>query len=156
METDAQSPPFYLTFWGSFQCDGLATKLLGTEVRDFWFETANERGQFRERVEGLADEHGRTVVFSESNGPLSLKRTVAVMVLRHEGRDYDLEYDFGFGYPPEDAYFMFHEGNYSCDCNRSIFLHERYSEVPELEACGDTINMMRFDIEYRDAESEEE
>jgi len=154
MSTDHQTPPFHLSFWGSFNNDGLATKLLETEARDFWFETSDERQRFRERVESLAARHGHLVVFAESNGPLCRKRTVVVMVLRYEGKDYDLEYDFGFGYSAESAHYMFHEGNYACDCNRSLFLHQRYPEVPELEQCGDTILMVSFEVQHREADKE--
>lgn len=144
--------PYHLCFWGSIESDGYASQKLGTEDRDFWFETAEERDQFQQRVNDLAVAADRMVVFNTSEGPLCTKRTVAVMVLIVDGKDYDLEYDFGFGYSADSAYWMFHEGNYGCDCNRSLFLHRRYPEVKEREECGEEIVMKSFKVEHREKE----
>lgn len=45
--------------------------------------------------------------------------------------DYDIDEDGNDG-----AYYMWNDGNYSCDCNRSLFLWEWKKE--ELECSGET------------------
>ena len=68
------------------------------------------------------------------------------LIAEYLGTPYDLTYDFGDNYSVAGAWFMFHEGNYSCDCNLSIFL-DRYGGhfFPGLN-CGERIKYRRFDI----------
>jgi hypothetical protein len=93
-----------------------------------------------------------TVVAVETEHPA--ERTVALVTLRWKGTDWQIEQDFGYGYPAESARYMFSEGNYSCDCNRTIFLRERYPDAgfPDEEKCGHEIEMVRFVIERRAGE----
>jgi hypothetical protein len=44
---------------------------------------------------------------------------------------------------------MFVDGNYSCDCNRSLLLQKEYGDeaIPEL-ACGDEIVLKEYHIEH--------
>ena len=72
-------------------------------------------------------------------------RTIAKMVFSYQGKEYPYEYDFGFAYPAEIAEYMFTEGNYACDCNRSNFLSSRYEGFQEME-CGDEIEMKYFEV----------
>lgn len=52
-------------------------------------------------------------------------RTVAKMVfVLPDGHEVPCIYDFGYGYPEDSARYMFEEGNYSCDCNKAIFISE--------------------------------
>ena len=68
-----------------------------------------------------------------------MKSTIATMILvLPDGREYSCNHDFGHEYPEQSAEFMLTEGNYSCDCNRSIILNSIYSEVPIFD-CGETI-----------------
>ncbi len=39
--------------------------------------------------------------------------------------------------------FMFEEGNYSCDCNRSLFIQATDPSFPAYE-CGETIKLVDF------------
>lgn len=77
-------------------------------------------------------------------------RTIASMNLRTpEGKLYPYSYDFGYDYPEDSARFMFYEGNYSCDCNLSDFLHDAgYIEQGDWE-CGDTIKIEDFKVDYK-------
>lgn len=84
------------------------------------------------------DEHG-----SEVN---TYKRTVAVVELRAPGGQVvRTEQDFGYGYPSHQAQYMYEEGNYSCDCNRSVFMG-----IEPGMSCGETIEMVSFKVEERD------
>lgn len=68
-------------------------------------------------------------------------RTVARMTLTlPDGRAFDIEHDFGCGYPPESAEFMFEDGSYGCDCNLSLALRDAGHDVEEMD-CGDLIKI---------------
>lgn len=140
---------YHLFFWGGIENDGLATAKFGPE-RNYWFATPEERARFKAQVSLFAHAAGQIVCFNESDGPLALKRTVAKMVLIHDGKRYPYEEDFGYGYPAHGADFMFHEGNYSCDCNLSRFIRRTHADadVPEME-CGETIGVEDFEVEFR-------
>jgi len=141
---------YYLTFWGEIENDGLATAKFGAE-RNYWFETQEERDIFRANVSMFAKAAGKIVCFSEADGPLALKRTIAKMTLVYGAQRYPYEYDFGYGYEAYGAEYMFFDGNYGCDCNRSLFLQRAYPDagIPEL-GCGEEIAIEGFEIEYRD------
>lgn len=107
--------------------------------RYFWFRTENDAKNF------LNATHHLMVVTQVSNNEDSLTRCVTKLEFAYQGRIWPYTYDFGYGYPDDDAEFMFHDGNYGCDCNRSIFLREHFKEFPEME-CGDKIEMFEFQI----------
>lgn len=73
------------------------------------------------------------------------KRTIAKMIFCFEGKEYPYEYDFGYGFPKESAEYMFMDGNYSCDCNRSIFIRELHPQFKEMD-CGCKIKLEKFKI----------
>ncbi len=71
----------------------------------------------------------------------SKNRTVANMEFIYNGKPYKYDHDFGPTYPMDAAEFIFEEGNYSCDCNRSVLIRSKYGNViPELD-CGNIIEM---------------
>ena len=150
MSEATKAGEYHLFFWGGINNDGLATAKFGPE-RNYWFATAQERAAFKADVSLFAKAAGQIVCFSENDGPLALKRTVAKMTLVHEGKRYAYEEDFGYGYPTESAEFMFFEGNYSCDCNLSRFIRSTHLDVgmPKLD-CGAEIQIEDFEIKYRD------
>ena len=67
----------------------------------------------------------------------------ATLTFRYQGKEYTLEEkgrDVG-GKPWEaqDLNYIWTEGNFSCDDNRSIFLSQKYEDVEELHECGHQI-----------------
>lgn len=72
-------------------------------------------------------------------------KTIARMVLVCNGREYPYEYDFGFAYPVDTARFMWESGNYSCDCNKSLFLSRVYPEVVVTD-CGNEIEVKNLTV----------
>lgn len=73
--------------------------------------------------------------------------TTCTMVFIYEGKEYPYEYDFEREYPIEAAHYMFEDGNYSCDCNRSSFINSRYrTNINPLSECGETIQMKNFQV----------
>ena len=62
-----------------------------------------------------------------------------------------LHYDLGYEYEEDDAIFYFTEGNFNCDCNRSLAIQWEYGDdaIPEL-GCGEDIKLIDYHIEYLD------
>lgn len=115
-----------------------------------YFDTEKEKDEFVEIInkpeytsQGLA----RDIKY----GVMSHKRTIFVGTFRYEYIDFTIHYDFGYEFPEETAIFQFLDNNYSCDCNRSLFIREEYGEnaIPELD-CGDEITLVKYHIEYWD------
>lgn len=145
---DALKPrgQFHLTYWGGVENDGLAAAALGTKETDLWFDTEDERDAIMAKLKKLAADNRTIVAFRQNDGEAAATITVAKIIFRVGKKDYPLEYEFSVGYPVDSALFMFEEGNYSCDCNRSRFLSEKYPEIVETDNCGDTIEMVSIDV----------
>jgi hypothetical protein len=82
--------------------------------------------------------------------------TVALVTLTlPDGRVGMFEMNFGFGYPDDGVEYMWQEGNYSCDCNKRLYLARECDIDPEFEefdtenACGDTIALTGLEIFHR-------
>ena len=84
---------------------------------------------------------------SSSREKESEYRTVADMVLVYGGNRYPYSNDFGYGYEEDSARYMFFDGNYSCDCNKSLFLMREGYDIQEL-GCGDEIEIEDFTLKY--------
>lgn len=112
----------------------------------FFFDTMEELRNYLSDLEKVEKQlNARMLAYTIEEGTHVRYRTIAKMNLVYKGTEYPFEYDFGYGYPIESAEFMFQDGNYACDCNRSIFLHEAYPEVPEKD-CGHTIIDKDFEV----------
>lgn len=92
------------------------------------------------------------VVTSVGEGDIH-NRTIACMDLIYQGKPYHHEQDFGYGYWEGGAEYMYFEGNYSCDCNKLLFLARDYKELAHFAdidvECTDEITIENFRIEYR-------
>src|SRR6266478_7628590 len=87
----------------------------------YWFNTPTEREVF------IASFPPQCWVMRDSVDPEegidTHAHTVALVTLRlPDGRVGMFEQNFGFGYPDDGVHHMWEEGNYSCDCNRRLFL----------------------------------
>lgn len=140
---------FLLHFWGEIMNDNLIEKEIGIKGNYLWFPSKKERYDGKKILKQIADRHNVCIVFSEENGEHVKKKTIAVAVYEYGGKIYQIEKDFGYGFPPDTARYMFEDGNYSCDCNVSIFIHEKYPEFDEIYECGNSIVMKKLDIVYR-------
>lgn len=136
--------PHYLKFWGSITNTTLIKKEFPTS--DLWFETEALRSEAKRRIEEIAKITGEFAAFSDGYDPLHQRTIARMTMVLPDGSSYPYEYDFGYCYPVHSAEFMFTEGNYSCDCNKSAFLSETYPEVKEFD-CGDTIELRDFTVE---------
>ncbi len=139
---------YHLMFWGGVKNDNWIERDLGIKENNFWFETEKERSEFKNKLQEVANNHKQVICFDENEGQYVRYRTIAKMIMVLNDTEYPYEYDFGFAYSKDSAEYMFEEGNYSCDCNKSIFLSKKYPKVPEID-CGDTIELKDFKIIFK-------
>lgn len=134
---------YHLHFWGEIENDNLVELNLGHKEKDFWFDSIKDRDLLKAQIKLVADYAKVVVCFSENQGTDVRLKTIARMVMvLSDGTKAPYEEDFGYAYPVESARYMFMEGNYSCDCNRSLMLG--IEELP----CGpgDTIKLEDFEV----------
>lgn len=121
---------------------------LGIDEGYYYFSTEKEKDLFLEKV-GQEKYQDQGMAFDLKHKEMTHKRTIFVGDFMFQNKIYKLRYDFGYEYEKQNAEFIFLEGNYSCDCNRSILLHERYDDFPLL-GCGDDIKLVNYKFQYED------
>ena len=138
---------YYLGYWGQAHED--VERDLGIKEKAFWFQSANDRAKFKAQIKDVAQAHNVGVEFNEYEGSDARQSTIARMIFTlPDGRSFPIAFNFGYGYATHDAEYMFEEGNYSCDCNRSIFIG--LSDISDDGICGDTIVMSDFTAQKED------
>ena len=125
-------------------------KDLGIKDGYHYFKNEEEKNRFCEKLNNPIYKN-QGLMTDIKYGIMTHKRTIFVGIFKYENNEFEIHYDFGYEYPEEQAVFMFKEGNYSCDCNRSLFIQREYGEdtVPELD-CGDRITLINYHFEYKD------
>ena len=139
---------YHLSFWGSVTNPDApwVERDLGIKETNHWFSSTTERDEFHDRIKKCADKHDCRVGFAISEGWDTRLKTIARMTLRlPDGRAFNYEYDYGHGVNPKTAHYAWKEGNYQCDCNRSLFLKQAGHAVEEME-CGDSIALENFTV----------
>jgi hypothetical protein len=128
----------------------------------WFFATRDEREAFRAVIRctsvlGAMSGSGPMVITSAVDGGFDEdgelievhKRTYAHITLRlPDGREASFRHGYGYGYPQHSVEFMWREGNYSCDCNKRLFLARECgigSEDDPVE-CGDTIELVALEV----------
>ncbi len=147
-DDELQVYEYHLMFWGEVknQDKRWIERDLGIMETDFWFASAAKRSGFKDALRACADAHNCIIAFAEHEGFEVRLRTVARMTMTlPDGRAFPYEYDFGYAYDPESAEYMFEDGNYSCDCNRSAFLGRAGHDVAKMD-CGDEIEISDFRV----------
>ena len=125
-------------------------KDLGIKDGYHYFQTAEEKDTFLQLLRNpIYSDQG--LVTDVKYGVMSHKRTIFVGTLKYKNEEFVIHYDFGYEFPEENAIFMFEDGNYSCDCNKSLFIQREYGEdvIQELN-CGDDIELIDYHFEYED------
>lgn len=114
-----------------------------------YFQSENKKNEFLEIINKPEYRH-QGIVRDIKYGNLTHCRTIFVGTMRYKDKEFTIHHDFGYEYDPEDVKFMFFEGNYSCDCNISLFIRREYGEdvIPILE-CGNEIEIVNWHIEYK-------
>ena len=123
-------------------------KDLGIKEGYHYFKTKEERDRFLKLIKQYSSQG---LVWDLREGEMTHKRTIFVADLKYKDMVYTIHCDFGYEYPEEEAIFMFEDGNYSCDCNRSLFIQDEYGEnaIQELD-CGEEIEVLSYHLEYLD------
>ena len=121
---------------------------LGIKEGYHYFKTEEERDRFLKLIKQYSSQG---LVWDLREGKMTHKRTIFVADLKYKDMVYTIHCDFGYEYPEEEAIFMFEDGNYSCDCNRSLIIQDEYGEnaIDELD-CGEEIEMLNYHLEYLD------
>lgn len=136
---------YFLHIWG-----GLMPYLeneLGIKNNYYYFNTEEERQKFINKIKPYS-KYG--LAMDKKEDIMTHKRTVAEIVLKYEDNIYKFDYDFGYEYSEEAAIFQFEENNYSCDCNRSLFI-QRYCDKNFTDmGCGEQIKLVDISIKYLD------
>ena len=125
-------------------------KDLGIKEGYHYFKTEKEKDDFINLIS--QDKYlNQGMVKDVYYGEMTHKRTVFVGDFKYKDMVFTIHYDFGYEYPEESAIFAFEDGNYSCDCNRSLIIQDEYGEntIDELD-CGEEIEMLNYHIEYLD------
>ncbi len=136
---------YFLKFWGGAQ-EAIAQEL-GTTQTVYYFATQAERDALVARIQPY--EH-LGLVMDMQEGEMRHCNTVALLAMAYKGHTYVYEHDFGPEYPEAGVLFMYEDGNYACDCNRSIFIQkEGHPEFPALE-CGHEVQLVRLQIMFKE------
>lgn len=115
-----------------------------------YFDTEEQVEKFKE-ILMKPEYRNQGLMIDQKYGEMTHKRTIFIGEFLYKGETFIIEYDFGYDYPKENALFMFTDGNYSCDCNRSLFIQRQYGEdaIPELN-CGYEIELVKYYFVYKD------
>lgn len=117
-----------------------------------WFDTAKEREDYLSRLKEIEQRmNAYNLAVSMAEGTHTRMRTIATMTFVYRGIEYPCKYDFGFAYPSEVATFIFFNGSYSCDCNRSALLSQSGVDFPKL-GCGHEIRIKDFEVTFKGKE----
>lgn len=136
---------YFLNIWGGAMPH--LEKELGIKENYHYFETEKEREDFIKKIRRYSH---RGLAMDKKEGIMTHKRTVADITLKYKDSIYKFEYDFGYDYPEDAALFQFEENNYSCDCNRSLFIQRYCDEDFEDMNCGEKIALKDIHIKYLD------
>lgn len=72
---------------------------------------------------------------------------IADAVLEYQGKRYTIEQEFPDFADEEAIDYLFTDGNYACDCTRSLFIREQCDpEFPELPCGGDEIELVELNF----------
>lgn len=125
-------------------------KDLGIKEGYHYFNTEIEKNNFLKMLNNPVYS-SQGLMIDEKYGIMSHKRTIFVGTFKYRDKEYIIHRDFGYEFEEEYAVYMFEDGNYSCDCNRSLFIQREYGEdaVPFLN-CGNEIKMLEYHFDYED------
>jgi len=134
---------YMLKWWGG--CESEVKAKYGYD-KYLYFTSKDDRDKVKNNIRKF-DHLG--LVFDEKDGNLTHKDTIALVTLKYNDKLYTYEDNFGKEFPEDVVRFQYEENNYSCDCNRSLFI-QRYCDesFPEM-GCGDEIELVELEIVFR-------
>ena len=136
---------YFLKIWGGAM--PYLEKELGINDMYHYFSTKEERDAFLEKIKPY-NCYGLAMIKLE--GEMSHLRTVVNVTLSFDESKYSFSYDCGYEYPEEAALFIFQDGNYSCDCNKSLFIREFCDKEFPKFPCGKKIKLEEINIKYKE------
>jgi hypothetical protein len=130
----------------------------GKEVYVRAFDTKEERDVYKDRIKQLlAPLVKPDLKLDEREGENVTKRPVALVTLKYKGKEYDVRKEYSYGYPLDTVIFDWEENNFSCDCNRRLWIERFYpgalEPTPQVcdddtNPCGEEIRVTAFGIAY--------
>lgn len=73
--------------------------------------------------------------------------TKADITLKYKDRQYNFIFDFKCDISEDSAEYLFEDGNYACDCNRSLFIKQHCDKnFKQLSCGGDEIELIKIKI----------
>ena len=144
---------YMVKVWGgawSENADPSIEKDYGIKEGSHYFDTKEEKDKFVSILNKPVYRKQGMMMY-ERYGEMTHKRTIFVGTFEYKGNKFTIHYDLGYEYPDEDAEFYFTDGNFGCDCNRSLAIQWEYGEdvIPKLE-CGCEIELIDYHIEHWD------
>ena len=137
---------YMLHTWGGFYNEEYAKKH-GKRGGYFFFDTMEQLQEYLNELKAIKKEMNASHLLAEiSEGQNVRYKTIARMKMKYNGKEYNYEYDFGYAYPVDSAHYMFEDGNFACDCNRSAFLQAEYGDEIQEKDCGDEIEITEFQV----------
>ena len=134
---------YMLHWWGG--CEEKVKEKHGYD-NYLYFNSKDDRDIVKNKIKEF---NNLGVAFDEKEGILSHKDTIALVTLEYKDQIFNYEDNFGKEFPEDVVRFQYEENNYSCDCNRSLFI-QRYCDesFPEMN-CGDEIKLLNIEVVYR-------
>ncbi len=146
MNFENEKYEYLLKTWGGFYNDKFV-KIHGKQEGSFFFDSKKERKVYIDELKQIEKKlNARVLMITEEEGKNVRYSTIAKMKMAYNGKTYEHETDFGCAYPEDSAHFMFYDGNYACDCNRSLFLKRQYGDEIEEMDCGHEIEVIDFEV----------
>lgn len=128
----------------------LSKKDLGIKEGYYYFTTEEETNSFVNKISNpIYFDQG--MIIKVKYGEMTHKRTVFVATMKYQDKEFIIHEYFDYEYSEDDAIYMFENGNYACDCNRSLLIRREYGDdsIPALD-CGYEIEMLDYHFEYKD------
>lgn len=151
----AKMTEWFVHIWGgAWNHDATPSieKDLGIKPGAYYFKSEKEKDAFITQLRNPIY-YNQGLMIHVEEGIFSHKRTIFVGTFKYKGKEFVLHQDMGPEYPEDSAIFMFTDGNYGCDCNRSLFIQREHGEdaIPDL-GCGCEIELVDYHFEYKDVE----
>ena len=149
-------PKYLVRIWGRDEEEVAALRKpdaieQGQTVLCYWFDTPTERTAFLSTIPSTVM-IVRSVVDPDEERDTSACTWAHIVLRLPDGRVGTFRQCFGYGYPTHSVEFMWREGNYSCDCNKRLYLARECGIDPEYDdldkhvECGDTIELVSLEI----------
>jgi hypothetical protein len=146
---------YFIKIWGgAFNSDANPSieKDHGIKEGVHYFEKKSKLDEFKAII-NKPEYSNQGLISIEKYGQMTHKRTIAVVTCGYKGKEYVIDYDFGYEYEEDQARYMFEDGNYSCDCNLSLFLNRKYPDDDNFKEefhCGYEIEIKDISFRYED------